>query len=163
MLSKKGFSLRETKARLEEEGIHTSKTSLCLLLKKYRETGSVVDRPRARVPKKLRNQHYAFIDQCLENDDELTTRKLYHLLVEKYPNIGVSLSTVKQARRELGWVSTRPKYCQMIRENNKAKRLEWCKKMLKDKESFDDVIWMDESSVMIDPDSRKCYRRIGQP
>ena len=34
--------------------------------------------------------------------------------------------------------------------------------MLKDKESFDDVIWMDESSVMIDPYSRKCYRRIGQ-
>jgi len=45
-----------------------SKTSLCLLLKKYWETGSVVDRPRPRVPKKLTNQHYVFIDQCLEND-----------------------------------------------------------------------------------------------
>jgi len=44
------------------------KTSLCLLLKKYRETGSVVDRPRVRIPKKLKNQHYGFIDQCLEND-----------------------------------------------------------------------------------------------
>ena len=68
MLSKKGFILREIKAHLEEEGIHTSKTSLCLLLKNYRETGSVVDRPRARVPKKLRNHHYVFIDQCLEDD-----------------------------------------------------------------------------------------------
>jgi len=37
MLSKKGFSLRESKAHLEEEGVHMSKTSLCLLLKKYRE------------------------------------------------------------------------------------------------------------------------------
>ena len=69
MLLKKGFSLREVKARLEEEGVHTSKTSPCLLLKKYRETGSVVERLRARVPKKLTNQHYVFIDQCLENDD----------------------------------------------------------------------------------------------
>ena len=33
------------------------------------ETGSVVDRPRARVPKKLTNQHYVFLDQCLQNDD----------------------------------------------------------------------------------------------
>jgi len=69
MLSKKGFSLQEIKARLKEEGVHMSKTSLCLLLKKYRETGSVVDRPRARVHKKLTNQHYVFIDQCLENND----------------------------------------------------------------------------------------------
>ena len=84
-------------------------TSLCLLKKKYRENRSVVDRPRARVPKKLTSQHYVFIDQCLENDDELTSRKFYHLLVEKYPYIGVLLSTVKRTRRELGWVLTRPK------------------------------------------------------
>jgi len=76
MLLKKGFSLREIKARLEEEGVHTSKTSLRLLLKKYWEAGSVVDRPRMRVPKELTNQHYIFIDQCLENNEELTTRKL---------------------------------------------------------------------------------------
>jgi len=68
MLSKKVFSLRDIKARREEEGVHTSKTFL-RLLKKYRETGSVVDRLRARVPKKLTNQHNVFIDQCLENDD----------------------------------------------------------------------------------------------
>ncbi len=163
ILSKNGFTLGEIKARLEEEGIHISKTSLCLLIKKYRETGSIADRPRARVPKKLTDEHYVFIDNALEKDDELTTRKLHHLLVDAFPNLDVSHSTVKRARRELGWVSTTPKYCQMIRENNKVKRLEWCKKMLKDKECFDDVIWTDESSVMIDPYSRKCYRRIGEP
>ena len=43
----------------------------------------------------------------------------------------------------------------MIRENNKEKRLDWCRKMLRDKESFYDVIWTDESSVMLDPYSRR--------
>ena len=66
MLSKKGFSLREIKARLEEEGVHTSKTSPS---SSKEETRSIVDRPKARVPKKLTNQHYVFIDQCIENDD----------------------------------------------------------------------------------------------
>jgi len=89
------------------EGAHISKTSLSLLLKKYRQTGSVVDRPRARAPKKLANAHYVFIDSALEKDDELTTRKLHHLLVEKFPNLDVSNSTIKQARRELSWVSSK--------------------------------------------------------
>ena len=163
ILSKNGYTLREIKARLEEEGMHISKTSLCLLLKKYRETGNVVDRPRARAPKKLTDAHYVFIDNALESDDELTTRKLHHLLVEKFPDLNVSHSTIKRARRELGWVSSRPKYCQMIRENNKEKRLDWCRKMLRDKERFDNVIWTDESSVMLDPYSRRCYRKIGEP
>jgi len=92
---------------LEEEGAHISKTSLRLLLKKYRQTGSVVNRPRARAPKKLTDAHYVFIDSALEKDDELTAPKLHHLLVEKFPNLDVSNSTIKQARRELSWVSSK--------------------------------------------------------
>jgi len=43
ILSKNGFTLRDIKACLKE-GMHISKTSLCILLKKYRQTGSIVDR-----------------------------------------------------------------------------------------------------------------------
>ena len=95
ILLKNGFTLQEIKARLEEEGVYISKTSLCFLLKKYRLMGSVVDRPRARAPKKLSEAHYVFIDNPLENVDELTTRKLHHCLVEKLPTLDVSHSTIK--------------------------------------------------------------------
>lgn len=44
-----------------------------------------------------------------------------------------------------------PKYCQLIRDYNKEKRLEWCRKVLADKDEFKDVIWTDESTVIIDP------------
>ena len=86
ILSKNGFTLLEIKARLKEEDMHISKTSMCHPLKKYRQTGSIIDRPRARAQKKLTDAHYAFIDNILENHDELTTRKLHHLLVEKLSN-----------------------------------------------------------------------------
>ncbi len=71
--------------------------------------------------------------------------------------------TVERAKREYVWVSiNHTKYCQVIYENDKAKRLELCKKMLNDKECFDDVIGTDESSVTIDPCGQKRYRRIGE-
>ena len=55
------YTLKKIKARLEGEVV--SKMSLCLLIKKYKATGSVADyRPTAR-PKKLKDIHYQFIDE----------------------------------------------------------------------------------------------------
>ena len=52
------YTLKKIKARLEEGGDVVSKTFLCLLIKKYKATGSVADyRPTAR-PKKLKEIHY---------------------------------------------------------------------------------------------------------
>ena len=120
------------------------------------------DKPKARAPKKLTDVHYSFIDKALQKDDELTTAKLYDQLLESFPDVVVTKSTLKRARRELGWVTSSPKYCQLIREVNKQKRLEWCTKMLGEREDFCNVVWTDESTVMIDPHNRKCYRKEGQ-
>ena len=46
-------------------------------------------------------------------------------------------------------------YCQLIKENSKAKRLEWHQKCLNEVEQFSDVIWTHEYSVQLDP-----YRTI---
>ena len=137
--------------------------SLYLLVAKYNQTGSVVDRYRATRLRILGNEHYRVIDDALTQNDELTTQQLYNVLIRKFPNLCVSLSTVKRARYELGWVVTMPKYCQMIREANKAKRLAWCKKMIEEDESFDSVVFPDESSVMLESHRKKCYRRRGEP
>ena len=87
---------------------------------------------------------------------------MYDQLLESFPDITASKSTVKRARRELGWVTSAPKYCQLIRDNNKQKRLDWCRKVLDDKDEFRDVIWTDKSTVMIDPYSRIYYRKRGE-
>ena len=162
-LHKDGLKASEIKGVLEEEGLKISKVALLALIKKYHNTGKVEDKLRTRAPKRLTDAHYSFIDDALEQDGELTTAKLHDLLLKSFPDIEVSAATVKRARTEFGWVTSTPKYCQLIQESNKQKRFEWCKKMIDEKEDFHDVIWTDESTVMVDPYSRKCYRKEGQP
>ena len=162
-MKQNGLSYREIQRHLEEEDIKISVVSLWKLVSKYRRTGSVVDRLRSRPPKKLSDDCYVLIDNLLSENDELTTRMLLLKLREYNPELDVSLSTVKRARQELGWVSTTPRYCQLIREGNKEKRLNWCNVQIANKENFDDVIFTDECSVQLDVHRRKCYRKKKQP
>ena len=119
--------------------------------------------PRAKAPKILRDEHYREIDKALLENDELTSRQLRDMLRSKYPGLSMSLSTVERARRDLGWVITTPKYCQLIREGNKHKRLEWCQRMVQTNEQFEDVIFTDESSVQLDSHRKRCYRKRSEP
>ena len=129
------------------------------LVSKYRCNSSVVDRPRLRPPRKLSDDCYVLIDNLLSENNELTTRMLLLRLKENDQQLDVSLSTVKRARQELGWVSTTPRYCQLIREENKEKRLKWSEEQIANKEKFDDVIFTDECSVQLYVHRKKCYRK----
>ena len=46
---------------------------------------------------------------------------------------------------------------------NKKKRLFWCREQLRLKETFDDVIFTDESTIQLDHHSRVCFRKRLQP
>ena len=65
----------------------------------------------------------------------------------KFPETKMSVATVGRIRKELGWTKTAPRYCQMIRDVNQLKRLEWCKERLAEKEQFETVIFTDESTI----------------
>ena len=133
------------------------------LLRKYRHHSIVKDLARACPPKMLSADRGLFIDDALADNDELTARNLHNVLQDRWPEISVSLSTIKRTWKDLGWVATRPRYCQMIREENKAKRLSWCEKRLRWKEAFEDVVFTDECSVQLDRHGRSCFRRVKQP
>lgn len=75
----------------------------------------------------------------------------------------MSLRTVARTRKQLGWMITSPKYCQLIRDANKGKRLEWCQKMIAEQELFEDVIFSDESTIQLETHRKRCYRRKNQP
>ena len=86
------------------------------------------------------------------------------MLEERWPDLQVSISTIKRARKyDLGWIRTRPKYCQLIRVANMQARLEWCQERIEAKDDFSDVIWSDECSVQLDHHGRLCFRRIKHP
>ena len=148
-LRSKGYSVAEIRARLLEESTPVSLVSIYKLLRKYKCTGTVVDRRRKpSTPKILQSEHLRFLDEALDQDDELTARMLRDLLEERWPEVKVSISTIKRVRKyDLGWIRTRPKYCQLVRVANREKRLAWCFERIQEKDTFDNVIWTDECSV----------------
>ena len=156
----KNIPVSEIVERLKQENIETSPKTIYLLLRKFRSTGSVHDLPRGS-RKKLNVQHYCFIDEVLCKDDEVTCTQLHEELHKRFRDIDVSLSTVKRAKKDLGWISSTPHYCQLIREANKPKRVEWCRKCIDDDERFTNVIWTDECSVQLDPHRKQVSRRRG--
>ena len=66
--------------------------------------------------RKINDEMIAIIDDALSNDDELTARETQSILVERWPNLDVTLSTIKKIRNQIGWKYTRPHYCQMVRD-----------------------------------------------
>ena len=104
-----------------------------------------------------------FMNQKLTDDDELTSTKLRELLLEHWPELTVSLDTVKHYWIAQGWVCTHPHYCQLIRHINKRKRVVWCKEAQRSKDDFSDVIFSDECTVQLKQHGRLCFRKRKQP
>ena len=163
-LRHRGYTMKMIQKRLSEENIIISLTALYNLFQKFRKHGIVINLVRDyEIYKKLTAEQVQYIDQCMRENDELTGRKLHALLLEKWPDLIVSINTVKREKRLLGWVASRPKYCQMIRELNKEKRLNWCIEMLQSNEKFKNVIFSDECSVQLDNHGTLCFRKRGEP
>ena len=119
------FKLKDIVDRFAE-GVKVSRTAVYNLLTKFRKTESIGDierRPRSR---RLSEEHYRFIDELMADYTDLTSRQPYSAFIEEYPTVEASLSTVKRAQRHLGWTAKRTRYCQLISEVNKEKRMEWC-------------------------------------
>lgn len=98
------------------------------------------------------------VEQRMRQDDETTATQLHELLVSN--GISISLRTVLRCREQLGWTFRGSAYCQLIREANKTKRLEWALQYRTD--DFTNVIFSDEASVQIETHRLRCYRKKGE-
>ena len=74
-----------------------------------------------------------------------------------------SLRTIKRARYKIRWRKSGPRYCQIVREVNRVKRLEFARKCAAENEKFENVIFTDESSIWLSRHSKLCFRKVGQP
>ena len=164
ILWRSGYSLRDIQRRLREEETEVTLRSLQRLRHKFQRFHTVNDLAKRRKPRLLTKEMMNTIEQSLKSDDELTARKLKAKLAEEFHSLpNVSLATIKRCRKELGWVCTRPHYCQLIREANKEKRKKWCKIQLDNNEQFQNVVFTDECTVQLDHHGRLCFRKQKQP
>ena len=94
----------------------------------------------------------------MQNDNETTAQEL----VAKLRDLGFPLSkrTVLTGHTSLGRTPRGSAYCQLIRDVNKHKRLEWA--LVHRNDEFHDVIWTDETNVQMESHHRFCCSKRGQ-
>ena len=114
-LHSKGLSVLEIRKRLQDENISISRQSVHNLIAKFRDHQIVADLPRRRKQPKITTPMKSLIEDALTRNDEITSRGLRDLLLAQWPDLQVSFPTIKRVRKEMGWVCTRPHYCQLLR------------------------------------------------
>ena len=68
--------------------------------------------------------------------------------------------TILHCRTDLDWTFRGSSYCQLIWESNKSKRLNWSLAHRGEAaDGFEDVIWMNESSIKLETHRRYCCRK----
>ena len=155
-----GLKAPTIKHKLMEEGITVSRVGVWKFLRLYEMTGYLGKLEGSGRRSKVTDEVKLIVEQQMIVDDETTAYQLHKLLLQK--NINISLSTILRCRRELGWTFRGSAYCQLIRNANKVKRLEWARQYLHEAEDgFEDVIWSDESSIQMECHKRYCHRKQG--
>lgn len=141
-----------------EDGIRISKQGIRKFLLRFSERGTIARKPGSGFPPKLLPQIKQLIDAKMRADDETTATQLQELLASH--GVYVSLSTILRSRKQFGWIYRGSAYCQLIRETNKQKRLEFALENLHD--LFDNVIFTDETTVQLESHRRYSYRKTGE-
>ena len=141
-----------------EDGIKISKQGLRQFLKRYDKYKTIARNLGSGLPGKLSPAIQQIIEDAMHKDDETTATQLQAKLASH--EIYVSLATILRSGKQLHWVYRGSAYCQLIHQENKEKRLNWACTFLHN--SFDNVIWNDETTVQLETHRRFCYRKEGE-
>lgn len=141
-----------------EDQIVVSKQGVRQFIKHYNKYGTIARKPGSGLPPKITPALQQLIEQTMQEDDETTATQLQAKLASF--GVYVSLATIVRNRVQLGWTYRGSAYCQLIRHQNKEKRLQWARTYLHD--NFDNVIWSDETTVQLETHRRHCYRKCGE-
>lgn len=145
---------------LKQEGVSVSRIGVYKFLKTYKLTKTIRRREGSGRPSKITAEIQKLVNERMEADDETTATQLQHMLIQN--GTLISLQTILRCRTALGWTFRGSAYCQLIRNENKTKRLTWARNYLSEAEKgFSDVIWTDESTIQLESHKRYCCRQQG--
>ena len=96
-------------------------------------------------------------NRWLGENSELTANDILHKMHAEGKH--ASKSSVVRAIHRMGWSAHATRYCQLIREQNKIKRVEFCQSVLSNDDNFDDVVFTDEKTVQLKPAHRRSYHK----
>ena len=155
-LMAQGASVKETMGCLHKKGIFSCRQTVWRFKRHYDQHGSIEPLRSSGRPTKLTNEVLQVIETAMQEDDETTASELSLRLQELHVS-HMLLCTILKGRKLLGWTFRGSAYCQLIRAQNKEKRLEWAERYLHD--GFKDVVWTDETTVQLETHRRFCCRK----
>ena len=161
-LKESGLTNREVVETLKREGATVIRVTMQVVRrchKRYLETGSVDRRKGSGRPTLRTGALLKTIEEVMQADDEATAVQIRSYLL-RHDHRLLSLSTILRGQRELGWTYRGSAYCQLIRQANKEKRLEWARAHLHN--HFEDVVWSDETTVQLECHKRFYCRKKGK-
>ena len=141
---------------LRAEGIVVPKKTGWETIQKYKIHRTITRLPGSGRPFKLTSEVLKIIEDQMKADDETTAMQLLKIIEDQGHK--VSRTTIIRARKTLGWTFHGSRYCQMIREKNKEKRVAWAKENLEN--NFEDVVWTDEFMIQLENHRTFSYRKI---
>ena len=127
---------------LKSEGLSVSYPSVARIVNKLKLTGSIENWARSGRPRKLNEAARTFIEEQMRANDEMTSCQIQKRLQTR--GFTVHASTVCRSCEEQGWTLQNTRYCRMIREANKAKRMEYAQRVIDVGDTFHNVVFSDE-------------------
>ena len=144
---------------LNAEGIAVSWRGVAKFIKRFFSRGTIARQPGSGRKTKITEEVRKVVEEQMRRDDETTASQLHVLLTRSGYNL--DLRTILRCRTSLGWTFRGSAYCQLIREVNKQKRLEFAQNNRND--IFTNVIFTDECSVQLESHRKWCCRKQGEP
>ena len=161
LLHKQGLHPAEICRSLRKEHLLVSLASVTRIVKKLKLTVSAANLPRSRRPTKLSEEAKVFIDEQTRKNDKMTSGQIQKKQVRR--GVVVSSSTAQRSRKQQGWTLQRTAYCQLMRDANKVKRLEFARCAMESGDTFHNVIFSDKCSISLQQYRHTCYRKIDEP
>ena len=160
-LHRDGHTHASIRRELQRQGLNICYDAVRYHVRKY-QNGDIDDNPldlpvarRARF-KNVTNQDLEEIRKTFQTNPSQSARDIQRLLQSR--GTIVHITTVKKAITSAGYTFATPRYCQMIRDVNKLKRLEFCNNLIDMNDDLNDVIFTDETSVQLNQNVNVSYR-----
>lgn len=157
-LYNKGFKSKRIITILEGQGITVTRNVVNYWIKQ--SVCGNLDGPRERKRRfiTVTERDIELTKQSLLADPNQSSRDIHKML--KVDGAVFSLGTTKNVIKSAGFTNSSPRYAQMVRDVNKIKRYEFCISLMEANDSFDDVIFSDESSIQLHNNKTTSYRPI---
>ena len=148
--------------KLAEEDIVTTRRTVTRRIFCWTKGAGLVDQRRSGRPSVITKNIAEYMDKMLEKDEELSSTEIHRLIARKFGKKIPTQTIRRYLRQKLQWVVVRTKTGPMISDINKVKRMEFAKQCIAAKDTFDDVIWSDESSVQLVRHTRTVRVKVGK-